>query len=116
MSASTSAPSTRDGRGGSAEIFAALGDPIRLEMVARLSRDGPMSVTRLSAGFYVTRQAVRKHLDVLAQAGLVHGSRRGRESRWELEPRRLDTARRYLDLVSKRWDSTLERLKAAVEQ
>jgi DNA-binding transcriptional ArsR family regulator len=64
----------------------------------------------------VTRQAVAKHLRVLARAGLVHGRRRGRESVWEIEPRRLDPARRYLDLVAQRWDETLERLKAAVER
>jgi DNA-binding transcriptional ArsR family regulator len=85
-------------------------------MVARLCRDGPLSIARLTAGSEVTRQAISKHLRVLAEAGLVRGQRRGRESLWELEPRRLEIARRYLDSVSKRWDDTLERLKAAVEK
>jgi DNA-binding transcriptional ArsR family regulator len=85
-------------------------------MVARLCRDGPLSIARLTAGSEVTRQAITKHLRVLAEAGLVRGQRRGRESLWELEPRRLEIARRYLDSVSKRWDDTLERLKAAVEK
>lgn len=93
--------------GASAHVFAALGDPTRLGMVARLCRDGPLSIARLTAGSQVTRQAVAKHLQVLASAGLVRGHRRGRESLWELEPRRLEMARRYLDLVSKRWDDTL---------
>jgi hypothetical protein len=75
-----------------------------------------MSLTRLTTGSEVTRQAIRKHLDVLAHAGLVRGFRSGRESLWELEPRRLETARRYLDMVSRRWDTTLERLRAAVER
>jgi DNA-binding transcriptional ArsR family regulator len=102
--------------GASAHVFAALGDPTRLGMVTRLCRDGPMSIARLTTGSEVTRQAIAKHLRVLARAGLVRGRRRGRESLWELEPRRLETARRYLDGVSKRWDDTLERLKAAVER
>jgi DNA-binding transcriptional ArsR family regulator len=96
-------------------VFAALGDRTRLRVVTRLCRDGPMSLVRLTAGSEVTRQAVRKHLQVLARAGLVRGSRHGRESVWELDPRRLEIARRYLDLVSRRWDSTLDRLRAAVE-
>ncbi len=99
-----------------ANIFAALGDRTRLSVVTRLCRDGPMSISRLAAGSDVTRQAITKHLHVLAGAGLVRGYRRGRESLWELDSRRLEIARRYLDLVSRRWDDTLARLKAAVER
>jgi len=84
--------------------------------VSRLCAGGPMSIARLTAGTHVTRQAVTKHLRVLADAGLVRGRRRGRQSLWVLEPRRLEAARRYLDLISKRWDDTLGRLKAAVEE
>ena len=100
----------------SAAVFAALGDPTRLAVVTRLCRDGPTSIVRLTAGTDVTRQAVAKHLRVLARAGLVRGSRRGRESLWEFDARRLDVARRYLDSMSRRWDDTLARLKAAVER
>ena len=75
-----------------------------------------MSIARLTDGTHVTRQAVTKHLQVLADAGLVRGRRQGRQSLWELEPRPLEAARRYLDLISKRWDDTLGRLKAAVEE
>jgi DNA-binding transcriptional ArsR family regulator len=59
---------------------------------------------------------VTKHLHVLEGAGLVRGSRQGRETVFELEPERLDDARKFLDLVSKRWDDALERLKAHVER
>ncbi len=100
----------------SAQVFAALGDPTRLGVVTRLCRDGPTSLARLTEGSDVTRQAIRKHLHVLARAGLVRGRRNGRESVWELEPRRLEIARRYLDLVSRRWDNALDRLRAAVER
>jgi DNA-binding transcriptional ArsR family regulator len=63
----------------------------------------------------VTRQAVTKHLRVLAGAGLVRGTRRGRERLWKLEPKRLEEARRSLDLISKQWDQALGKLKIFVE-
>jgi DNA-binding transcriptional ArsR family regulator len=84
--------------------------------LARLSAGGSVSVTQLTAGSGVTRQAVSKHLAVLAGAGLVRGTRRGRESLWRLEPRRLDDARRSLDQISRQWDQALGRLKLFVEQ
>ncbi len=99
----------------SAPIFAALGDATRLELVTRLCKGGPTSIARLSGGLDVTRQAVTKHLHVLEGAGVVTSSRQGRESVWELEPARLDDARRWLDLVSQQWDEALGRLKAFVE-
>jgi DNA-binding transcriptional ArsR family regulator len=100
----------------SAPIFGALGDPTRLRLVARLSRGGPQSITGLTRGTSITRQGIAKHLRVLAAAGLVRGTRTGRESRWTLDPKRLDIAQRYLDHVSRGWDSALERLKVFVEE
>jgi DNA-binding transcriptional ArsR family regulator len=99
----------------SAPVFAALGDENRLRLVARLCTGGPMSTTRLSSGATVTRQAIAKHLRVLAEAGLVRVSRRGREQIWELEPQQLQKVRRHLDLISRQWDDALERLKASLE-
>jgi DNA-binding transcriptional ArsR family regulator len=98
-----------------APVFAALGDGTRLRIVDRLSADGPSSIARLTGGSGVTRQAVSKHLQVLAAAGLVRVGRRGRESRWELEPSKLAEARRSLELISERWDEALGRLQAFVE-
>jgi DNA-binding transcriptional ArsR family regulator len=100
----------------SAPIFAALGDETRLQIVARLCAEGPLSITRLSEGAGVTRQAVTKHLAALSAAGLARNSRSGREQIWELETRRLDTARRCLDRISNQWDVALTRLKAMVEE
>jgi len=101
-----------------APIFAALGDATRLGLVTRLSAEGPLSIVHLTARAPVTRQAVTKHLHALAAAGLVRGTRRGRERQrvWELEPRRLQEARRYLDRISEQWDGVLERLRAFVEE
>ena len=98
-----------------APVFAALGDETRLALVARLSSDGPLSITRLTAGSAVTRQAITKHLDVLATAGIVSDVRRGRERIWELELEQMEAARTYLEGVSKRWDAALDRLKQFVE-
>jgi len=99
-----------------APVFAALGDETRLALVARLSSEGPLSITRLTAASAVTRQAVTKHLDVLATAGLVSDVRRGRERIWELELEQMEAARTYLEHVSKRWDEALDRLKQFVEE
>jgi DNA-binding transcriptional ArsR family regulator len=100
----------------SAPVFAALGDETRLRLVARLSRDGPLSITHLSADAPVTRQAITKHLHVLADAGLVTSCRHGREQIWELDAKPLRKAQRDLDIISRQWDQALGRLKALVER
>ena len=99
----------------SAPIFAALGDETRLGLVSRLCSGGPMSITRLTAGANVTRQAVTKHLHVMEQAGLVRSTRHGRESVWQLELRRLEDAQHYIELIAKQWDEALVRLRKFVE-
>jgi DNA-binding transcriptional ArsR family regulator len=109
-------PNTAASRKTSAPVFAALGDETRLRLVSRLCKHGPLSIANLTVGFDVTRQAITKHLHVLAGAGLVRGTREGRESVWELDPHRLADARRYLDTISKQWDDALGRLKAFVER
>ena len=102
--------------GAAAPVFAALGDATRLRLVSSLGAGGPLSLTRLSAGAGVTRQAVRKHLQVLEDAGLAASRWRGRERIWELKPRQLQAATSYLHAVSAQWDSALLKLKAFVER
>ena len=97
-------------------VFAALGDETRLRLVTRLSREGPLSITQLTQGGHLTRQAVTKHLHVLAGAGIAHDRHRGRERIWELEPDALVAARAYLDRVSAQWDVVLTRLQRFVEE
>ena len=99
-----------------APLFAALGDETRLGLILRLSAGGPGSITQLSAKAAVSRQAITKHLRVLADAGLVRSTRRGREQVWDLEPGRLEDAHAYLDRISEQWDAALARLKAFVEE
>src|SRR5262245_5108127 len=107
----------RAGFVGAAPLFAALGDETRLRLVSRLCDEGPLSIVRLSAAVPVTRQAVTKHLHALAAAGLVRSKRPGgqRQRIWELEPRKLQEARGYLDRISQQWEAALERLRAFVE-
>ena len=99
-----------------APVFAALGDATRLALVARLCAGGPLSITRLTAGSDVTRQAITKHLGVLADAGLVSHVRQGRERIWTLDPAHLAQARGYLDEISVQWDRALDRLRRFVEE
>lgn len=100
---------------GSALLFAALGDKIRLRLVSRLCDRGPMSITRLTVGSNITRQAITKHLRMMEEAGLVRSIRHGRESVWQLDQKRLEDARHYLGLISKQWDEALGRLRDLVE-
>ena len=99
-----------------ADTFAALGDATRLHVVSRLSREGPLSITELTERVDVTRQAVTKHLEVLAAAGLVTSERKGRERVWELRRRRISEAREVLEGISERWDRAIERLREMVEE
>ena len=100
----------------SAPVFAALGDATRLRLVTALCAGGALSIVQLTAGTTITRQAVTKHLQVLADAGLVHDLRQGRERRWEFAPSRLDEARQALDAISAQWSEALSRLKRFVEE
>jgi DNA-binding transcriptional ArsR family regulator len=97
-------------------VFAALGDETRLRLVARLGAEGPLSITRLTAGTDVSRQAVTKHLQVLADAGLARSVPKGRERLWHAQKEPLEAARHQLDLIASRWDETLQRMKTALEE
>lgn len=99
-----------------APLFAALGDETRLHLLARLARGQPVSIAGLTEGTGITRQGVTKHLRVLAGAGLVRSSRQGKQMLWRLERRRLEEARRSLDVISRQWDQSLAKLKLFVER
>jgi DNA-binding transcriptional ArsR family regulator len=98
-----------------ARLFAALGEETRLGLVARLCKEGPLSIADLTSGTKVTRQAITKHLLALEQAGLVHSDRSGRRRLWEIRAERLGEARRYLEAISAQWDGALARLRKLVE-
>ncbi len=113
MSASRGALALQDPA--AAPVFAALGDATRLRLLRRLSTEGPLSITRLSEGTGVTRQAITRHLDALEEAGLVRDAKQGRERVFSLELKRLEKARQYLDQIAAQWDDAAARLKAFVE-
>ena len=99
-----------------APVFAALGDPTRLSLLAKLSDGQLYSITQLTVGSRLTRQAITKHLRVLQSVGIVRSVREGRESLFEFDPQPLRNLKEYLDLVSRQWDEALSRLKAFVEE
>ena len=98
-----------------APVFAALGDETRLSLVAKLSAGQPHSISQLTEGSKLTRQAITKHLRVLENVGIVHSIRRGRESRFKFDPEPIEGIKQYLDFVSEQWDQALSRLKSFVE-
>jgi DNA-binding transcriptional ArsR family regulator len=107
--------SSAEAGAGPAPVFAALGDVTRLSLLRTLSDGERRSITALSAGSSLTRQAVTKHLQVLEQAGLVSSWRKGRERSYAFRPERVAGARTWLDEVSAQWDEALGRLRAFVE-
>jgi DNA-binding transcriptional ArsR family regulator len=84
-------------------LFAALGDKTRLVIISRLGSREPASISQLTTGTRLTRQAITKHLRVLQRVGVVHSTRSGRESLFVLDPEPMQQMRDYLDRVSRRW-------------
>jgi DNA-binding transcriptional ArsR family regulator len=99
-----------------AHVFAALGDPTRLKLVAELSTGGIFSISHLTQTTEISRQGVTKHLTVLAEAGVVRDVKMGRERLWQLEPAGIDEARRTLESIGREWELALGRLKSFVEK
>ena len=98
-----------------AGVFAALGDPTRLKLVALLCAGGAFSIGQLTANTDISRQGVTKHLHVLAQAGVVRDIKRGRERLWQLEPAQIEEAKRTLEVIGQQWDVALAKLKLFAE-
>jgi DNA-binding transcriptional ArsR family regulator len=98
-----------------AAVFAALGDETRLSLVTALSGGEARSISQLTTGSRISRQAITKHLRVLEDAGIVHRVRTGRESLFGFDPVPMNELRDYLERVSQQWDQVLARLQALVE-
>ena len=98
-----------------APVFAALGDRTRLALLAKLSEGELHSISQLTQGSRLTRQAITKHLRALEQVQLVRSERSGRECLWQLQAHRLDEVRGHLDQICGHWDQALERLRGMVE-
>ncbi|MDO8271003.1 MAG: metalloregulator ArsR/SmtB family transcription factor [Gammaproteobacteria bacterium] len=98
-----------------ASIFAALGDPTRLKLVAILCAGGAFSIVQLTANTEISRQGVTKHLQVLADAGMVRNVKLGRERLWQLEPKQIEEAKRTLEIIGREWELALGKLKTFAE-
>ena len=98
-----------------AGVFAALGDATRLKLIAVLCAGGAFSITQLTANTDISRQAVTKHLQTLAEAGVVRDVKHGRERLWHIELARIEEARQSLDAIAQSWEQALGRLKAFAE-
>src|SRR6266571_6162071 len=92
-----------------APVFAALGDETRLLLVAKLCGGRPCSISQLTEGSRLTRQAITKHLRVLESVGVVHSVHSGRENLFRFDPEPIEEIKRYLDFVSEQWDQALSR-------
>ena len=82
-----------------ANVFAALGDSTRLKLIAVLCVGGALSISQLTANTDISRQVVTKHLQVLAEAGVVRDIKMGRERLWQLEPAQIEEAKRTLEII-----------------
>lgn len=97
------------------ELWSAVGDPTRRRMLDLLLTEGGGTATTLSERLPVTRQAVAKHLGVLARVGLVHGTPSGRERRYEVDEAQFARAVAQLSSVGAAWDARLRRIKRIAE-
>jgi DNA-binding transcriptional ArsR family regulator len=97
------------------EVFAALADPTRWQVLALLAARGEGTATTIAAEMPVSRPAVIKHLNVLDRAGLVEARRAGREVRFTVRPERLDATARWLAAVASQWDARLAAIKRIAE-
>lgn len=93
------------------ELFGALADPTRRRIIELLVQDGPQTATTLAGHFATSRQAVVKHLQALATAGLVRGERQGREVRYRATTGQLREAVDWLLAAGDRWDRRADRLR-----
>ncbi|GAB17385.1 putative ArsR family transcriptional regulator [Gordonia effusa NBRC 100432] len=97
------------------QLWSAVGDPMRRQMIDLLLVDGDGTATVLADRLPVTRQAVTKHLGVLDRAGLVHGTSIGREVRYRVDEAQLARAVAQLTVVGATWDRRMLRIKRLAE-
>ena len=122
MSHASPEPQHRDQPSGEDELWEAIADPSRRRVLDLILAHGQATPTALAAELPFTRQAVAKHLAVLARAGLVEARRQGREVRYTIRTERLDAAARamahaaqVMAAAAARWDSRLDAIKRLAE-
>jgi DNA-binding transcriptional ArsR family regulator len=98
------------------QLFAALADPTRRQVLDLLAARGEGSASALAAAMPVSRPAVIKHLAVLDRAGLVESRREGREVLFSVRPEPLESAARWMAAMAAEWDARLAALKRLAEE
>ena len=94
------------------EVFGALADPTRRGILAVLAAHGPATATDLSNSLPITRQAIAKHLALLAEAGLVAAEPgEGRRVRYRLRSAPMQVAQQFLAALARDWDGQLVALQ-----
>lgn len=97
------------------ELFAALADPTRRGIVARLA-DGPLTVGELAEPYDMSLAGVSKHVNVLDKAGLIRRRRRGRYIECALVPKRLKTVADWIGDYERFWNERLDKLEEVIEE
>jgi DNA-binding transcriptional ArsR family regulator len=97
------------------EVFGALADPTRRDLLEELAHRGGASASALAKTLPVSRQAIAKHLQILEESGLVEGDKRGRELCFAVQPRALLATARWMERAAERWDTRLDRIKRIAE-
>lgn len=97
------------------QLFSALSDPTRLQVLDRLARSGPATATEISGEMPITRQAVAKHLTALSDVGLVERTVVGREVRFSFDPAPLQEVMEWALDVGDNWDRRLKKLRTLTE-
>jgi len=95
--------------------FSALVDPTRRAILARLEREDDLSVSEIAEPFAIKLPAVMKHIDVLADAGLIARTKRGRTVTIRLQPYPMEEAMAWLRRYERFWSERFDRLAAYVE-
>ena len=96
--------------------FAALSDPTRRALLARLEGEASLSVSELAAPFPISLPAIMKHLDVLTDAGLIVREKSGRTVSCRLTAQPMEQAMNWLNRYAQFWSDNLDRLAAFVEE
>ena len=98
------------------DLFRALGDPLRLHMVERLSESGSHTITSLFKGIKISRQGARKHLQILEDANVITLSQNGRETNVRLDRKTLERGKKFIASLELKWEKRLGALKLFVEK
>lgn len=98
------------------QIFKALGDPVRLKIVERLSSGSPHTIGSLTENLNISRQGARKQMQVLESAGIIYFKPSGREVRVGLDIAKLEKGKAFIANLEMQWDRRLQKLKEISEE